>query len=497
MLQDDNEFFYNDEFQSLLAEYETAVKEGLPILMDADELTDIAEYYMTIFKEKQANRAISTALEMYPESIDPWIFVARQHLFYGKIKEAEQICESLIDQEDREVLFLRAEILIKKGKPRTACKLFLQETAKMEEDKDMFLFDCAQVFEDYQAWEEAHMFARLLIKEYPDYPKAKILEAEIFLNECDYQQAITLLQDIIDSDPYNIQAWNMLAESYLALGMIEEATDSIEFVLAIEKNNKNALTTKANCLLIQERSEEAHNLYLQVIEKIPVEAKVYYLDSVALTNMQCMQEASSQIKKAIKACYGQPDELIRCYTQQAYIEGKRHNLDFALKSLEKAQTLSLENFISINYNLIKGEILITNGKKEEAMLCFKKAIEESEDSLHTKLMIGTSLGEQGFYPEVEKLLTSVISEYGDDAKEAYAYLAFCYVCMQDYEKFLTYLKLAIKKDINTTKTVFQQFFPSNVSPEMYYPIAYWNIKGEKPDNWDNNFQIPNINFNNN
>ena len=41
----DIDYYNSSEFQKNLHEYENAKKTGAPVFLDADELTDIAEYY--------------------------------------------------------------------------------------------------------------------------------------------------------------------------------------------------------------------------------------------------------------------------------------------------------------------------------------------------------------------------------------------------------------------------------------------------------------------
>lgn len=46
MRSEDLAYFEEEEFLECLAKYEKAIQDGLQPYMDADELTDIAEYYM-------------------------------------------------------------------------------------------------------------------------------------------------------------------------------------------------------------------------------------------------------------------------------------------------------------------------------------------------------------------------------------------------------------------------------------------------------------------
>ena len=56
-----DDYFDSEEFRELLAAYEESVSSGQPILMDADELTDIADYYHYIADDERADEAINQA----------------------------------------------------------------------------------------------------------------------------------------------------------------------------------------------------------------------------------------------------------------------------------------------------------------------------------------------------------------------------------------------------------------------------------------------------
>ena len=115
-MEDNNKYYKSRHFLRLLHRYEKAVSEGHVPYLEADELTDIAEYYMTDKQDAKANQAIQAAIDMHPGSVDPQIFLARQKMFYGQIDEARAIVDAITEQEDLEVIYIRAELFIKEGR---------------------------------------------------------------------------------------------------------------------------------------------------------------------------------------------------------------------------------------------------------------------------------------------------------------------------------------------------------------------------------------------
>ena len=76
MNNDMSSYFEDPEFKDLLAKFEGMVESHTPTYFDAEELTDIAEYYATQGEEQKAEEVIDYALRLHPNNTDalalPW-----------------------------------------------------------------------------------------------------------------------------------------------------------------------------------------------------------------------------------------------------------------------------------------------------------------------------------------------------------------------------------------------------------------------------------------
>ena len=88
MNNDMSSYFEDPEFKEILAKYEGMVESHTPTYFDAEELTDIAEYYTSINEEEKADGAIQLALELHPTNTDALIFKSRSLAIKGNINEA-------------------------------------------------------------------------------------------------------------------------------------------------------------------------------------------------------------------------------------------------------------------------------------------------------------------------------------------------------------------------------------------------------------------------
>lgn len=87
MNYDMSSYFEDPEFKEALARYEGMVETIPRLFWKFDELTDIAEYYASKGRHKDADKAINLAIQLHPDNIDALIFRARSLMLLGKKKK--------------------------------------------------------------------------------------------------------------------------------------------------------------------------------------------------------------------------------------------------------------------------------------------------------------------------------------------------------------------------------------------------------------------------
>lgn len=484
MREDDEEVYFNDpEFLEYLQQYEQAHENGEPIYMDAEELTDIAEFYMTQNREEEANEAISLALSLHPNSVDPLIFLARQQMFHDNLDEAIKIANSIPDQNDRETIFLWTELLMRSDKPEEALQLILSKQEEQEKGEEMFLYDAACIFMDYQFYEIAQQLISMLEEKFPQNTKLRKLKIENLIAQEDYDEAIKLLQNFIDEHPYNTFAWRTMAEAHVEKGDFLEALDNIEYCLAINPTYTQALILKAHCLFHLNHLEQAHQIYHQLQKDDPENGRFYYMDAITMANMDKFEKAKELITKSLKYTPEYDEDRVQVLLHKAFIEGKCHNIIGASAALEEAKRLSNDQ-VDIEYHLLMGEILLENGKEKEAAEQFEIAYNESKNKQQTLLTMGIAYAETMHYDTALALLQSFTQEYqGKEGVIAIPYLAYCYKKIHDQDNYLKYLRKAVSADREITEFLFAKDYPS-IQPEEYYLYAFKNAYGRFPESWE-------------
>lgn len=471
MREEDFSFFEEEDFKENLARYEAMLSGGPSAYLEGDELTDIAEYYLSHGEPEKAYACIDYALTLHPDSIDPLIFKARQHMFSGQLSQAQAICDSIQDQNDREVIFLHAELLIRRQNITEALHYLTERKECFSDDrKDLFayLYDCACILEDYAYYDKALEWAEEAEKISGPSLKLMFLKAEIYSTQEKFEEATELLEKILDENPYSLKSWNMLADTYFMREMYDKAIEAAEFSLAIkEKGNPEALFAKANSLYHLGNFEKAHQLYSQYIDEFPKSDEYPYLfDGLCLNQMERYEDACSRLEAAEEFSNDCSPEQLQIYLQLSFSYSKTGKFQKALQYLERAQNYDPEGF---DYNVLKGHIYLENGFIEEAMNCFQKAKEESTDRERAYFLIAVSFFENRLYADALENFYELL-EFCDGETETNCnpYMAYCFYYAKDEVQYLKYLERSCATNPEGTKMVLGNLFPESLDPKEYY-----------------------------
>lgn len=301
-------YFNTPEFEALLARYEAMMTYGAEEYFEAEELTDIAEYYAIKEEMKQANEAIDYALKIHPGSTDPLIFKARNQMLDGNLEEAYRIGESIPDQNDREVTFLFAELLLNEGKPEKA-KQLMKEKLYVEDDTPKEHFqttqDIIELFEDYEYYNETIQIAEeeaLLAKEQGwrrrEQRSCLDLLSYCYINGNHFDKAIDIFNQLLDEDPYDADLWVRLGDIHFRSGEQDKAIDAFDYALAIDPDYKEVYYWKGKCFHVLGNDKEALRYYRTSIEKNFAPQLSNYTCGMLEVNMGLYTDAASHLKKA-------------------------------------------------------------------------------------------------------------------------------------------------------------------------------------------------------
>ena len=244
---DDQEYFKSKDFQDILKRYETSVKSGHLIYMDADDLADIADYYQYNGKKEEAEHAVNLALEYNPDAVGPLLYKAREALADKAFDTARGYARHIEGTDALEALFLYGEILICEGKEDKADELYREHLKEIMPDEwTDYVYDVANIFSDYEAFNYA--FEWMARSQGDNSDDFKELMARTLFGLGKYKDSERIFNELIDHNPYSIRYWNALANAQFMNEDYQAAITSSEYAIAIDPNDAESLLSKANSL---------------------------------------------------------------------------------------------------------------------------------------------------------------------------------------------------------------------------------------------------------
>ena len=425
-----DDYFDSEEFSELLEDYEEAVSTGQPILQDADDLTDIADYYHYTGELEKADEAIEHALTLNPGATSPLVYKIREALDEENVEEAEALLEQIIDKNDPEYFYMQVEVLIAQDKIDEADQLIREFFKQVDADEyNDFVIDIANIYLDYGVNDKAYEW--MMRSKGNDSPDFKELMGHVLLGVGKFKDSQRIFNELLDRNPYSTNYWNALASAQFMNEDYGESITSSEYALAIDPNDADSMLNKANGLYRLGNYEEALKYYLRYEELIP---DFYYNElqtGVCLLNLNRIDEAIEHLKKAEQLSDGSSEFLVQVYQELAFAYS-------------------------------------TKGMLAEAMLCLDKTIMQAENNPSILLRIIVSLYDNKYVNATYTMFLKFFETVGKDYNDGYSYMALCCWDLKRYDEFLKYLNEAVKRNPHEARIVLAGLFPEGMKPEEYY-----------------------------
>ena len=199
---------------------------------------------------------------MYPTATIPLSFKARLALFCNDNPQlADEIAEMIVDKTDLDYLYLKAEIMIVDNRAAEADDFLQSQYDEIisQEDREDYVLDVAALFSDYEETEYVEKWlSRSTKTEDNDY---KELRARVLKSRGKYKESESILNELLDANPYSGPYWNQLAQTQLLRNDIKDSITSSEYSIAINPDDEEAVLNKANGLFSLGNYEEALKYY--------------------------------------------------------------------------------------------------------------------------------------------------------------------------------------------------------------------------------------------
>ncbi len=397
-----NQFSENSD--SPIPRFEQMLKTNEVYFFDAEDFECIIQYYIDSGEINLAKKALHLATKQHPVHSDLLLLKSELLIFDGADEQAKLLLDVIeeLDPQNQEIFVQRATIY-SKNKKHAAIELLLESLQHSEELLEIWCLLGMEymILEDYS---KAKEYFKLCIEQDPeDYQVLyNLLFCFEFLRE--YNQAIDVLNSILEKNPYNEIAWHEIGKLYLNLDRDADALSAFDFAIISEDRFTGAYIEKGKVLEKMGRTNEAIENYQISIQIDDPSAYAYLRIGKCHQSLGNDKLAIQYYKKSVQEDPSSEKSWIALIDFYIQKEDVKKALYYTKKAL-------LINENSVGYNKRNALLLQTLGKYIEAEIAYQNTIELGNYELEIWIEWMNTLI---FLNEWEKLIT-----IGHQAKEFY------------------------------------------------------------------------------
>ena len=498
-----NPYFESEEFKNTLARYEESQRTGASCYFDSDDFVDFSDYYLEKNKPDVSLQVVEQGLQQHPDNGTLKCSQCGLLVYLHRFNEARSVLAELDDDYQLEKAYIIAQLTYAQNRDvEKADQLFHDWFKMLETDWDrqdegeeddaedadnairdayihvmMSYVDLSDVEHDKQlkGWIESY------VERYQPLGRhdSDWLVADI-VRECEFVDLIiTVFTSLLDSDPYMKDGWTVLAAAQHYNGELDDALNSLEFALAINPNDVDALSLKAHCYYEKNLFADAIHWFL---EARPYDT--YHLDDRYISYSYMMLEDVDNALIYLKSAEEGLDNFPEAATEAkgwALLEVAEQYLNCqhpkeALAVMKKVQKLLPKQKEVL---MLKGTILLAMNQMEKALNTFSKYLELALCTPAALVHLGGLFLSYDHCDYAVPILEAALNypeEYAEynNRNEAYLYLALAYYKLNYVDESTEYLRLACEKCPEHVKKVFPNI-PDTMPKEDYFDFI---VKGD-------------------
>lgn len=306
-----------EELQSLVREYHKNLSGvSIPFWMEVPDFLDILDHFEQTQQTVEAEICLRVALRMHPDNAEILMRKVYRLKNDGRWHDAEALVNQIEDQDNLDVQFFLAEKalselrffdantiyenLIAREKENVAQEF--EEQLEEQPSLDDLYLEIAELFLDYGSEVFAKKFLQLLDKTSPLYPRVQLLESEILMRYGTPFYGIEQVEQVIDEDPYNVDAWVLRAELANDLKDYPKCLEAAEYALAISPKHPKALRMKAIAALGLEKWNTVLKVYKIYHDIEPNDYTMSLSVGEIYLNRNKVPQARAALQHAMKNC---------------------------------------------------------------------------------------------------------------------------------------------------------------------------------------------------
>lgn len=384
------------EMKELLLKYQKLRSGSAFNYLEEDAFERIIDYYD---ENEQINLAIEAAdcgIRQFPFSslllIKKADLLIAAHQYTSALDILDKV--SVLDTSDINLYILQVDAWLGLGNEKKAQTIF-QDSVKLFEgpEKTELLFELADVFDDYEQFDEVFECLKQILDSEPDNEEAlfKICFWTDYAGK--FGESIELHQRIIDKQPYNHLAWFNLGTAYQGLNLHEKAIDAYLYSIAINEKFDYAYRNLGDAYICIKNFKEAAEALEKVLELTLPEDVIYEALGHCYEKLKDPVQARANYRKAL---HNNPEDSNLFYRIAVtyMMEEKWNN---AISQLEQAIRIHPKKYP--DYHFAMGHCQNKTGNFQESVNSLIRFINFRPSNIKGWKEIIIVLFENGYYEE--------------------------------------------------------------------------------------------------
>ena len=221
-----------------------------------------------------------------------------------------------------------------------------------------------------------------LVTRYPRDEEAHVLLGNAYLGQQEYAKAVAEYQQAIAIAPNYAPTYNSLGYAYRPTGNLAEAEQAFKKYIELIPGDPNPYDSYAELLMKMGRFDESIAMYRKALSIDPAFTSSYVGAAADWVYLGKHDSARAETRKLQDAARTDGDRRTALFTN-ALIDADQGRLDLALAELQKQYAMGeqISDTAAMAGDLgTMGDVLLENGKPEEALKTYEQAVKLVESS---------------------------------------------------------------------------------------------------------------------
>jgi len=267
-----------EEMDELLRQYRMLMSGRGTVSLSEDSFERIIDHFDEEDDLSAAIEAAEAGIGQYAFSASLLIKKADLLISDKRYRDALELLDraEVLDSMDIDIWILRTDAWLAMDQQDKAARLLEEAIGRFSgEERLDLLFELADVYDDYEAFDKVFDCLRMILEQDPNNEEAlyKICFWTDFTGR--NEESIRIHQQIIDAFPYNDLAWFNLAAAFQGLKLYEKAVDAYQYAIAINEKFDHAYRNMADAFIRLRKYRDAIEALEKVVELARPEEVVY------------------------------------------------------------------------------------------------------------------------------------------------------------------------------------------------------------------------------